>query len=91
MAILGDMGELGENEISLHKEVGEHAAKCGIDVCICVGELSVHMADAARTADPNFEVHYEKDQMCIRDRYRCREEYRLGVLPSLFSPLLIRF
>ena len=62
VAILGDMGELGENEISLHKEVGEHAAKCGIDVCICVGELSVHMADAARTADPNFEVHYEKDR-----------------------------
>ena len=26
-----------------------------------------------------------------RPEYRCREEYRLGVLPSLFSPLLIRF
>ena len=62
VAILGDMGELGENEISLHEEVGEHAAKCGIDVCICVGELSLHIAEAARKADPDFEVHYEKDR-----------------------------
>ena len=62
VAILGDMGELGENEISLHEEVGEHAAKCGIDVCICVGELSSHIAEAARKADPDFEVHYEKDR-----------------------------
>ena len=26
VAILGDMGELGENEVQLHAEVGEHAA-----------------------------------------------------------------
>lgn len=39
VAILGDMGELGENEIALHEEVGTHAAQCGIDVCICVGAL----------------------------------------------------
>ena len=62
VAILGDMGELGENEISLHEEGGEHAAKCGIDVCFCVGELSSHIAEAARKADPDFEVHYEKDR-----------------------------
>ena len=29
VAILGDMGELGENEVQLHAEVGEHAAQCG--------------------------------------------------------------
>ena len=40
VAILGDMGELGENETALHEEVGVHAAVCGIDVCVCVGELS---------------------------------------------------
>ncbi|MBQ3692264.1 MAG: UDP-N-acetylmuramoyl-tripeptide--D-alanyl-D-alanine ligase, partial [Clostridia bacterium] len=34
VAVLGDMKELGENEISLHAEVGEHAAKCGVDVLI---------------------------------------------------------
>ena len=62
VAILGDMGELGENEIALHEEVGTHAAQCGIDACICVGALSVHMAEAARKADPEFKVIYEKSR-----------------------------
>lgn len=59
VAILGDMGELGENEIALHEEVGVHAAGCGIDVCICVGKLSAHMAEAARATDPDFAVYCE--------------------------------
>lgn len=62
VAILGDMGELGENEIALHEEVGTHAAQCGIDVCICVGALSAHMAEAARKADPEFKVIYEESR-----------------------------
>ena len=62
VAILGDMGELGENEIALHEEVGTHAAQCGIDVCICVGALSVHMAEAARKADQEFKVIYEESR-----------------------------
>lgn len=56
VAILGDMGELGENEIQLHQEVGVHAASCGIDRCICVGELSAHMAEAAKKTDPDFDI-----------------------------------
>lgn len=62
IAILGDMGELGENEIALHREVGAHAAVCGIDACVCVGELSRHMAGAAREADPDFPVFYEESR-----------------------------
>lgn len=46
-AILGDMFELGENEENLHAEVGRYAAKCGIDLIICVGKLSEKMAEAA--------------------------------------------
>ena len=60
VAILGDMGELGENEIALHREVGAHAASCGIDACVCVGSLARHMAEAAREADPEFPVFYEE-------------------------------
>lgn len=62
VAILGDMGELGENEASLHQEVGEHAARCGIDVCICVGALSKHMAASAKEMNPELTVIYEKDK-----------------------------
>ena len=47
VAILGDMGELGENEEQMHAEVGEHAAKNKIDLLICTGKISSHMAEAA--------------------------------------------
>jgi UDP-N-acetylmuramoyl-tripeptide--D-alanyl-D-alanine ligase len=62
VAILGDMGELGENEIQLHREVGAHAGCCGIDVCICVGSLCKHMAEAAKEANPELTVIYEPDK-----------------------------
>ncbi len=44
VAILGDMFELGEHEKVLHYEVGQHAAEKGIDLCICIGELSANTA-----------------------------------------------
>lgn len=44
VAILGDMFELGANEKELHYEVGAHAAQKGIDLCICIGELSCNTA-----------------------------------------------
>lgn len=56
VAILGDMGELGADEIRLHEEVGAHAASCGIDCCICVGELSAYMAQAAKKTASDFDV-----------------------------------
>ena len=47
VAILGDMFELGENELELHAGVGAHASQNAIDLLICVGERSRHMAEAA--------------------------------------------
>lgn len=47
VAILGDMGELGENEADMHAEIGDHAAKNKIDLLICTGKISSHMAEAA--------------------------------------------
>lgn len=51
VAILGDMFELGENEKDLHYGVGQHAAEKGIDLCICIGELSKHTAGGASTGN----------------------------------------
>lgn len=62
VAILGDMGELGEREIALHEEVGAHAAGCRIDVCICVGTLSRHIAEKAKEGSPSLKVIYEPDR-----------------------------
>ena len=28
--------------------------------CVCVGDLAVHIAEAARKANPDFPVYYEK-------------------------------
>ena len=51
VAILGDMFELGENEKELHYGVGQHASEKGIDLCICIGELSKNTAHGASTGN----------------------------------------
>ncbi len=43
VAILGDMGELGANEIDLHRQVGMEAAKQDLDMICCIGTLCTHM------------------------------------------------
>ena len=44
VAVLGDMFELGSEEIALHRKVGEHAAKAGIDRLITIGNLAENIA-----------------------------------------------
>ena len=62
VAILGDMGELGSDEIELHREVGRHAAACGLDLCICTGPLCREMAKAASETAPALRVIWEPDR-----------------------------
>lgn len=62
VAVLGDMGELGTDEIALHEEVGEYAARCGIDVLISTGKLSEYMAKKAAEVNPSLKVIYEPDK-----------------------------
>lgn len=44
VAILGDMKELGTNELKMHFEIGEYAKEKGVDVVISVGELAKEIA-----------------------------------------------
>jgi UDP-N-acetylmuramoyl-tripeptide--D-alanyl-D-alanine ligase len=47
IAVLGDMLELGEDELEAHRDIGAHATSTGVDVLVAVGPLSsVAMADA---------------------------------------------
>ena len=62
VAVLGDMGELGENEKQLHEEVGRVAAQQDIQLLICIGPLSAYMAKAAKEENPQLEV-LQKDTL----------------------------
>ncbi len=44
--VLGDMGEVGDQGLAFHAEVGAYAKAQGIDHFWCVGELCAHAADA---------------------------------------------
>lgn len=48
VCLLGDMFELGVKEKELHFEVGAFCKEAGMDLLICVGELSREMAKGAK-------------------------------------------
>ena len=47
IAVLGDMGELGETQDQLHQDVGSIAAATKLDHLICIGSLARHYASGA--------------------------------------------
>jgi UDP-N-acetylmuramoyl-tripeptide--D-alanyl-D-alanine ligase len=47
VAILGDMAELGPGAPEFHRQIGEEAARVGIEVLLAVGELSRDYLDGA--------------------------------------------
>jgi UDP-N-acetylmuramoyl-tripeptide--D-alanyl-D-alanine ligase len=48
LAVLGDMLELGPTQAQLHREIGAHAAKLGIDGVLGFGPLAEEIVAAAR-------------------------------------------
>ncbi len=56
VAVLGDMGELGENEAALHREVGEAAGGMAVDAFILIGELSKNIAEGIRSVRPDADI-----------------------------------
>lgn len=56
VAILGDMGELGTDERTLHYTVGEHAAEKNIDLLLCVGTLSEEIVKGAKEKNPEMNA-----------------------------------
>ncbi len=45
VAVLGDMLELGPEELRFHREVGEYAARLGIELLVTVGPLAAVMGE----------------------------------------------
>jgi UDP-N-acetylmuramoyl-tripeptide--D-alanyl-D-alanine ligase len=50
VAILGDMLELGPEEIAFHREAGKHVAGFGWNVLVAIGPLAHYMAEGALAA-----------------------------------------
>jgi UDP-N-acetylmuramoyl-tripeptide--D-alanyl-D-alanine ligase len=60
VAILGDMNELGHVAEPRHREVGEFAAQAGLDLLVAIGELSLHLYEGFRSANPEGKAVYFK-------------------------------
>ena len=43
--VLGDMGELGQSAVDLHRTIGRDARKAGLDQLLTLGELSAYAAE----------------------------------------------
>lgn len=62
--ILGDMFELGENSINLHKEVLEYAINCGITKVVVTGE---NMKEAASCLNSNVITAFDLKEILINN------------------------
>lgn len=58
--ILGDMFELGNEELALHREIGQYAARAGVDRMIFIGTLSGQMHEGAAQLHQSSEYYIDK-------------------------------
>lgn len=60
VAILGDMFELGENTVALHRSVGEYAAEAGVGTVIAVGDLAQSIYEGVKSNSSGTKAYYFK-------------------------------
>ena len=72
IAVLGDMGELGDLAQTAHYEMGRRAAALGIDCVIAIGEKAKHLAEGSRESgltDTRWFFSREEALPTIRDAF----------------------
>ena len=68
VALLGDMGELGEEEAKLHAQVGTFAGGLKLDALYCAGPLCESLARGASEANPQLEVRHFADRETMMEK-----------------------
>lgn len=61
VAVLGDMFELGENEVQYHKEIGEFLLDKPIDILVTLGELSRNIKQVVDDANDKITTYTYMD------------------------------
>jgi UDP-N-acetylmuramoyl-tripeptide--D-alanyl-D-alanine ligase len=69
--VLGDMGEVGDQGIAFHREIGEYARAAGIDRLLTTGELATH---AVASFGPGGEHFADVDALIAAIRTKLRSE-----------------
>lgn len=82
IAVLGDMLELGKDEVERHKELGRFATRVGVNHLIGVGPLSKHTVEAFGGKQTP-QVHPEHSR-----RVRAYSTPGVGTIMPLLKPLL---
>ncbi|MCH5201976.1 MAG: UDP-N-acetylmuramoyl-tripeptide--D-alanyl-D-alanine ligase [Oscillospiraceae bacterium] len=62
VCILGDMKELGKDELALHRQVGAHCESLGVDILLTVGALAKEMQQELKNTKG---YHFESTQSLI--------------------------
>jgi len=67
--VLGDMGEVGEQGVVFHQEVGRYASQAGIDHLLALGNLSLHavLAFEEKKALGQNAQHFEAVDVLIKN------------------------
>ena len=86
IAVLGDMGELGEDEELLHREVGAFLSDTGTETVFCLGTLMKGLTEEVKRLSPEKEVfYYEAKDELLKDLLSyVREEDTVLVKASHF-------
>ena len=53
--VLGDMGEVGDQGIGFHREIGEYARAAGVDRLLTTGELAAHAVTSFGSGGEHFD------------------------------------
>ena len=72
--MLGDMLELGSYSETAHRNVGEYAAECAIDMLFTFGNESKYMADSAEKAGLKNTFNFTEKQGLIDELSRTLQD-----------------